>query len=179
MVLQAKLFDIEKENKAVLQELRASENQSYHLQNESENLRQSCTDLEAQLWCLHASKLQLKFAIQEEGQKYHKLLAEYDKYHKKMLEHKEMTSQLENRTPIMMQLEEKILMVKDLKAKKEELTTDFMNLEGNTIKQVQVWNIFHNIKQYVIPLSYVQFPYSRLFQLSFIAFMVSLWCPYL
>ncbi|XP_078264848.1 coiled-coil domain-containing protein 122 [Rhinoraja longicauda] len=135
--LQAKLFEIEKENKAVLQEFRGSENQTYHLQNESENLRQSCADLEAQLWSLHASKLQLKFAIHEEEQKYLKLLSVYDKYHKKMLAHKEMTSQLENRTPIMMQLEKKILMVKDLKAKKEELTTDFMNLEGNTIKQVQ------------------------------------------
>ncbi|XP_072900703.1 coiled-coil domain-containing protein 122 [Hemitrygon akajei] len=135
--LQARLFEMEKDNKSVLQELRVTEIQTYQLQNELENRQQSCAELEAQLWSLNASNLQLKFAIQEEEQKYLKLLSENEKYRKKMLVHKEMTSQLENRTPIMMQLEEKIQMVKDLKAKKEELIIDLMNPEGNTIKQVQ------------------------------------------
>ncbi|XP_069748479.1 coiled-coil domain-containing protein 122 isoform X2 [Narcine bancroftii] len=135
--MQAKLFEMERENKAVLQKFRATENQIYHLQNESENQRQSCAELEAQLWSLNANNLQLKFDNQEEEQKYFKLLSDYYKYRKKMAAHKEITNQLENRTPIMMQLEEKLLMVKDLKAKKEELASDLVKPEGNKIKQVQ------------------------------------------
>ncbi|XP_072115823.1 coiled-coil domain-containing protein 122 [Mobula birostris] len=134
----AKLFEMEKDNKSILKELRVTENQTCQLQNELENRQQSCAELEAQLWSLNASNLQLKFAIQEEEQKYLKLLSENEKYRKKMLVHKEMTSQLENRAPIMMQLEEKIQMVKDLKAKKEELIIDLMNPEGNTIKQGEI-----------------------------------------
>ncbi|XP_072371527.1 coiled-coil domain-containing protein 122 [Scyliorhinus torazame] len=135
--LQAQLFELEKEKKTILQEIRTTEKQIYHLENESESRQQHCADLEAQLWSLNANNLQLKFAIQEEEEKYFKFLAEYDKYRKKMLGHKELTNQLESRSPIVMQLEEKILMVKELKAKKEELAADLMNPEGNIIKQVQ------------------------------------------
>ncbi|XP_038658631.1 purine nucleoside phosphorylase LACC1-like [Scyliorhinus canicula] len=135
--LQAQLFELEKENRAILQEIRTTEKQIYHLENESESRQQHCADLEAQLWSLNANNLQLKLAIQEEEEKYFKFLAEYDKYRKKMLCHKELTNQLESRSPIMMQLEEKIHMVKELKAKKEELAADLMNPEGNIIKQVQ------------------------------------------
>ncbi|XP_067895950.1 coiled-coil domain-containing protein 122 [Heterodontus francisci] len=135
--LQAQFFELEKENKLVLQEIRTTEKQIYHLENESESRRQHCAELEAQLLSLSTNNLQLKFAIQEEEEKYFKLLAGYDKYRQKMLAHKELTNQLESRSPIMMQLEEKILMVKELKAKKEELVRDLMNPEGNIIKQVQ------------------------------------------
>uniref|UniRef100_UPI00398F611E coiled-coil domain-containing protein 122 isoform X1 n=1 Tax=Pristiophorus japonicus TaxID=55135 RepID=UPI00398F611E len=135
--LQAQLFEMEKENKVVLQEFRTTEKQIYHFENESESRRQHSAELEAQLWSLNADNLKLKFAIQEEEEKYFKLLSGYDKYRKKMLAHKELTNQLESRTPIMMELKEKILMVKELKAKKEELVTDLMNPEGNIIKQVQ------------------------------------------
>uniref|UniRef100_UPI00398E5E65 coiled-coil domain-containing protein 122 isoform X2 n=1 Tax=Pristiophorus japonicus TaxID=55135 RepID=UPI00398E5E65 len=138
--LQAQLFEMEKENKVVLQEFRTTEKQIYHFENESESRRQHSAELEAQLWSLNADNLKLKFAIQEEEEKYFKLLSGYDKYRKKMLAHKELTNQLESRTPIMMELKEKILMVKELKAKKEELVTDLMNPEGNIIKQVQVQN---------------------------------------
>ncbi|XP_048396165.1 coiled-coil domain-containing protein 122-like [Stegostoma tigrinum] len=135
--LQAKLFELEKENKVILQEIRKTEKEIYHLENESENQRQFCADLEAQLWNLNTSNLQLQYAIQQEEEKYLKLLSEYDKYRKKILAHKEVTNQVESRNPIMMQLEEKMLMLKELKIKKEELMADLMNPEGNITKQVQ------------------------------------------
>ncbi|XP_072440494.1 coiled-coil domain-containing protein 122 [Chiloscyllium punctatum] len=135
--LQVKLFELEKENKVVLQEIRKTEKEVYHLENESENRRQCCADLEAQLWNLNASNLQLQYGIQQQEEKYLKLLSEYDKYRKKILAHKEVMNQVESRNPVMMQLEEKMLMLQELKTKKEELVTDLMNPEGNITKQVQ------------------------------------------
>ncbi|XP_042189746.1 dehydrogenase/reductase SDR family member 12 isoform X3 [Callorhinchus milii] len=135
--LQAQLSKQEKEKQVVLKELRTIEKQIYQAEDESENEGQLCTDLESQIWSLIASNSKLKFIIQEEEEKYVKLLSGYDKYRKKILAHKEFIGQLESKNPIMMQLEEKMLMMQKLKAKKKELVADLQNPEGNIIKQVQ------------------------------------------
>lgn len=82
--------------------------------------------------------MKLGYIIEDQLERSHLNLAQYNTYHNKMESYKMSISALESQAAIHKELMERRKVVKRLKEQREELKVDLQNPEGNAIQQAQV-----------------------------------------
>ncbi|NXA48435.1 CC122 protein, partial [Nothocercus julius] len=135
--LQAKFQELEKEMKSILLETMTTEREIHQQDDAIEMTKHRCENLEAQVRALYSENIKLKFDAETVQEEFEMTFARNNKYREKIKAHKHLFWEVESKMPVMIELAKKQAVVKELRAKKEELMHDLQNPEGAVMKQVQ------------------------------------------
>ncbi|NWI63697.1 CC122 protein, partial [Todus mexicanus] len=135
--LQAKFQELEKEMNSILLEIKMIEREIYLQDDAIEVTKHHCENLEAEVRTLYSENLKLRHDAETVQEEFEMTFARNNKYREKIKAHKHLVWEMESKMPVMIELAKKKAVVKELKAKKEELMHDLQNPEGSVIKQVQ------------------------------------------
>ncbi|NXL67436.1 CC122 protein, partial [Chordeiles acutipennis] len=135
--LQANCQELEKEMDSIMLEMKTTEREMYLQDDAIQVTKYHCQNLEAQVRALYSENLKLKCDAETVQEEFEMTSARNNEYREKIKAHKHLFWQMESKMPVMIELAKKKAVVKELKAKKEELMLDLQNPEGSVIKQVQ------------------------------------------
>ncbi|KAI5108916.1 WW domain-binding protein 4 [Silurus meridionalis] len=148
------LSKIVKSYDTVSSNIKLKEQQIRCITNEIKQVQRQNERQQTEIQVIQMENMELKYRIEEQLERSHFYLTQYNTYHNKMESYKMSFSGMKSQAAIHKELKERREEVKRLKEHREELKVDLQNPEGNAMQraQKQVDNfkaVIHNTKELV------------------------------
>ncbi|XP_046714497.1 coiled-coil domain-containing protein 122-like isoform X2 [Silurus meridionalis] len=152
--VQDTLSKIVKSYDTVSSNIKLKEQQIRCITNEIKQVQRQNERQQTEIQVIQMENMELKYRIEEQLERSHFYLTQYNTYHNKMESYKMSFSGMKSQAAIHKELKERREEVKRLKEHREELKVDLQNPEGNAMQraQKQVDNfkaVIHNTKELV------------------------------